>query len=462
MAFKFKKMIRLIFLQIFFVTSFISFGQRPNELSVKSDSFKKHIERITNDQKITVDSAYNILSSWNQYPTIKDTKKWYLFVYKDSIFGTVPLKIYIPENYQSTISSSAVLILHGAVGMSSFKDAYKDTVADEDIFYKYFEMQNFIVIRPFADRGGQKGEEAKHFDWVVSPFYKINKTIVTKTNRTFPTLTAIITQLKAVLNIDDNKIFSLGHSDGSDGTFALEVYKPSLFAGFVAYNSMLTTIFSRDTYLRNTLNRPLYLVHSSLDDLRPIEQTRSIIKILDSINSPVLYKEYIGYQHYDKHLQMDLPLANKWMKGIERNPFQNNITWEMSDSIYNTCDWLKITKFDTALSGSDWQSILSTKTYNKKDKTFIDYPYFKLNKSVAVTARYNNNIFELKTSRIKEVELLISPVMVNLQNPVVVKVNGKEVFNNKVAANKTFLLNKFASTFDRKALWVASIKVNAN
>ncbi len=118
------------------------------------------------------------------------------------------------------------------------------------------------------------------------------------------------------MNIDDNKIFALGHSDGSDGAFALEVYKPSLFAGFIVYNSMLTTIFGHDTYLRNTLNRPLYLVHSSLDDLRPIEQTRLIVKILDSLNSPVLCKEYIGYQHYDKHLPIDLPYSYQWMKGI--------------------------------------------------------------------------------------------------------------------------------------------------
>lgn len=48
--------------------------------------------------------------------------------------------------------------------------------------------------------------------------------------------------------------------------------------------------------------------------------------------------------------------------------------------------------------------------------------------------------------------------MTNLQNPVKVVVNGKEIFNKNVKADKNFLLENFKKSFDRKALWVASIK----
>jgi predicted esterase len=353
-----------------------------------------------------------------------------------------------------------VLILHGAVGLSSFKDAYKDTTADEDLFYSYFSKKNFIVVRPYADVYDSNANGRINFDWVVNRFNGRNNR--NKTNPTYQTLVAIINQLKQVLNIDDNEVFAVGHSDGSDGVFALDVYKPFLFAGFIAYNSMLTTLGDHDIYLRNTLNRPLYLVHSDLDDLRPIQQTRLIMKIIDSLRGPVLYKEYIGYQHYDKHLQIDLPYGYEWTKGISRNPFQKNITWEMSDSNFNRCDWLRITKFDTALKGANWQTELNTKSYNKRDKVYSDDRYYDLNKSVAVNAYYNSNVFEIKTSRVKEIELFISPVMVNLQNPVIVKVNGVEVFNKKVSGDKAFLLKDFTSTFDRKALWVTSIKIKTN
>jgi predicted esterase len=440
----------LIILLLFLFACLTACAQTAPTLPAENSALKKAIENITNDGRINADSAFTLLSHWDQYPAIKEINKWCLFTYNDPVFGTIPLKIYIPANYQNDITSPAVMILHGAVGLSSFKDAYKDTASDEDLFYKYFSENNLIIIRPFAD------SRAK-FDWVVNRFNGRNERY--NTNITYQTLVAIIYQLKQVLNIDDSRVFGFGHSDGSDGAFALEVLKPSCFAGFVVYNSMLNTLNDYDIYLRNTGNRPLYLVHSDLDDLRPIQQTRLIVSVLDSLKSPVLYKEYIGYKHYDKHLQIDLPFSYEWMKGISRNPFQKNISWELSDSNYNTCDWVRITKFDTDLANAKWQTKLNTNVYNKRDKVYVNAPYYDLNISAAVEAHYNNNVFELNTSRIKEVELLISPVMVNLQNPVIVKVNGKEVFNKKVMADKPFLLKTFTSAFDRKALWVTSIKI---
>lgn len=313
-------MTRVALIHSFLLISFISFGQTPNSLSIANDALKKQVDNISNNDKISADSTWNILSNWNKYPEVNNTKRWFLFLYKDSIFGTVPVKVFIPKNYQSITPSSAVLILHGAVVLSSFKDAYKDTVSDEDLFYSYFAKQNFIVIRPFADSYGPNTDGKINFDWVANRFNgKENRN---KTNPTYQTLIAIISQLKQVLNIDDNRLFAFGHSDGSDGVFSLELYKPSSFAGFIVYNSMLTNFRNYDIYLRNTANRPLYVVHSDLDDLRPIQQARSIMKILDSLNSPVLYKEYIGYQHYDKHLQIDLPYSNEWIKGISRSSFQ--------------------------------------------------------------------------------------------------------------------------------------------
>ena len=180
-------MTRLNFIYLFLLFSFITFGQTPNSLPIANDVLKNHIENISNDKKINADSTWNILSSWNKYPEVSNTKRWFLFLYKDSIFGTVPLKIYVPENYRNNVSSPALLILHGAVTLSSFKDAYKDTSSDEDLFYSYFTKQNFIIIRPFADSYGPNTDGKINFDWGVNRFNgKKNRN---KTNPTFQTLT---------------------------------------------------------------------------------------------------------------------------------------------------------------------------------------------------------------------------------------------------------------------------------
>ncbi len=88
--------------------------------------------------------------------------------------------------------------------------------------------------------------------------------------------------------------------------------------------------------------------------------------------------------------------------------------------------------------------------------------YNNIKQSGAVKASYNNNIFTLQSSKVGEIELLISPVMVNLQNPVIVTINGKEVFNKRLSSDKTFLLNEFQKKYDRLALWVTSIKLKVD
>jgi predicted esterase len=449
-------MLKLIFISVCTALSFAGMSQKTLRLNVQNNALTNELQTIKNDATISADSAWTILSSWNQYPLLEAVNRYYLFLYNDPVFGTVPLKIFIPENYKNNVSSPAVMLLHGAVVLSSFKDAYKDTTADEDIFFDYFAKHNFIIIRPFADSYGPYADGTINFDWVVNHFN--GNSFTNKTNPTFSTLTAILSELKKVLNIDDNKVFAFGHSDGSDGVFGLEVYNPSPFAGFIAYNSMLTNLRAYDIYIHNSINRPLYLVQSDLDDLRPIQQTRDIVKILNSIKCPVFYKEYYGYKHFDKHLKIDLPYADAWAKEIERNPFSSSLYWELDDVTYNTCDWLKVLQIDTFASNAKWHNELNTPNYNKMDGSYFG-SYYMLNKSGAVRAIYQNNIFSLQTSRVTDIELLISPIMVNLQNPITIIVNGKKVFNDKVVADKDVLLNHFSSSFDRNALWIASIKL---
>lgn len=436
------------FILVFAFVYSTSFGQTFDTNTVNNSIIRKQIELISKNQNINADSTWNILKSWNNYPAIKLTGKDYLFVYVDSFYGEIPFKIFIPKNYQNNVHASLILMLHGAVGRSSFDKVYKkDSTEDEDIFFDYFSEQNTIIVRPFADPG-------KKFDWVVNRFKG-------KTNFTYNTLNGLIGRLKEFLNIDDNNVFALGHSDGADGAFALNVYKPSNFAGFVCYNSMLTNIFANDIYLKNSTNRPLYLVHSDLDDIRPIQQTRLVVNLLDSLKSQVIYKEYPGYQHYDKHLQKDMPFSATFINATNRNPFKKEIYWETDDYSNNSCDWLKITEFDTSLNNANWHNPINTVSYNKilKSYTAHSIPYYRNNKSAAVKASFINNTINIETSRVKEIELLISPIMVNLENPIDVIINGKQVFNAKVLSDKSYLINSFRNNFDRTVLWVTSIKL---
>ncbi|MDN5285716.1 MAG: hypothetical protein JWR38_1990 [Mucilaginibacter sp.] len=426
------------------------FAQKSPQLLAAGNT-DQSIDQIRNNKAIDADSAFSLLSGWNKYPSVKNTGIDYIYYYTDSLYGKIPLCVYIPSAYINTHQSPCVIMLHGAVGLSKFNDIDSLNKFDDDVLFSTLKKQDYIIIRPVADK-------KKGFDWVVNRFYK---NAGNTSNQTYRALTGVLISLKKVLNIDDNRVFALGHSDGSDGTIGFGVYTPNVFAGFVAYNSMLNNVFATDFYIRNIINRPLYLVHSDLDDLRPIQQTRIIVDGLSKIDNNILYKEYIGYQHQDEHLNKDIPYAIEFINGQSRNAFKTNVYWETDKTDqYNSCDWLKITTQDTTAQPAAWYVPFNFKTYNKNTKKWEDLPYYySLKKSMAVKASYNNNVFNVQTTGVSEIQLFISPVMVNLENPVIVIVNNKRVFEGKIKADKNFLLTNFKDNFDRKVLWVMPLKV---
>ncbi len=433
------------------VCTLAAFAQGGRQQLSLPNSFDSILAQIQNDQAIDADSAYRLVANWSHYPGLKQTAYDYIFFYNDPTYGKIPLHVYIPATYKSKRKNPCVLLLHGAVSRSHFSDINSTGADDDDVLFDILKARNYIVIRPIADAG-------KEFDWVKSKFETGDNYSI---NHTFQVLSDVIVSLKKVLNIDDAKVFAMGHSDGSDGAVGLGVYSPDAFAGVIAYNSMFNNLFARDFYVRNIQNRPMYVVHSSLDNLRPIKMTRTIIDSLLKFDSNILYKEYTGYNHYDKHLDKDLPSACEFMKGISRNPFQARVNWETAHSeIYNGCDWLKITGINKAMPNATWHAPFNITASFARQNKVVEYPYYaRPDKSTIAKATCNNNVFTILASRVTEIELLISPVMINLENPVVVIVNGKQVYNQKIKADKDFILNNFKKSGDRDAVWVNSIRL---
>ncbi|HWZ05221.1 MAG TPA: hypothetical protein VNX40_16500 [Mucilaginibacter sp.] len=434
---------------------FLLFGQslfaqeKPLKFSF-TNSADQIIDRIKENNKIDADSTYKLLSEWSDFPIIGETGRDYIYNYVDSTLGNIPLHVYIPASYKNAQKNACILLLHGAVGQSHFSDIDSLSNFDDDLFYKFLKNGNYIIIRPIADR-------TKGFDWGAN---KYDNGGAYSPNLTFKYLTHILVSLKKSINIDDSKVFVFGHSDGADGAIGLGVYSPNIFAAIIAYNSMLNNLFAKDFFIRNIQNRPLYIVHSDLDDLRPIQQTRVIIDSLVKFEHNILYKEYIGYQHFDKHLSKDLPYACDFIKNISRNPFQHYIYWETDRDAYNAIDWLKISTTNISAPSAAWYTPLNFTYYDKRAKQWTNFPYYyRLNKSAAVKATYNNNTFIIQTSCVDEIELFISPVMVNMEEPVSVVINSKQVFKGKLKADKRFIIDRFMKDFDRDAIWVNSIKL---
>lgn len=278
-------------------------------------------------------------------------------------------------------------------------------------------------------------------------------------NLTYRCIVNALIRLKKVFNIDDNKVFAFGHSDGADGAFGLEVFQPTLFAGFILYNSMLTNLKATNIYPANMQNCPTYIVHSDLDDLRPVQQTTAIIDTVRQLGARIDYKVYNGYRHFDNHLKIDLPLANKFIRQTTRNPFPSSIYWEASNAVDNRCFWIKVDSFDLDKPQAKWQQEVNVKAFRKPTKTWTNFNYYQTTPGYIVKASYANNSFTVDCSKVLKFEILISDKMVDLDQNVSITVNGKLVYNKKVRPNKQFILSSFDQTADRASIWVNAVKL---
>ncbi len=81
-------------------------------------------------------------------------------------------------------------------------------------------------------------------------------------------------------------------------------------------------------------------------------------------------------------------------------------------------------------------------------------------KSGAVMAHRIGNRFELETSRVKAVSIMLNPAMIRFDQPVTVVVNGKIVFDKMVQKDSYLLLNTFIENRDKTLLWWGKIDIS--
>lgn len=402
------------------------------------------IEQLKRDD-LTASATISKIQSFQQYPRLAATGADYKWIYHDPEYGDIGFQVFIPKNYQSSTPSPAILLMHGAVGLTNLKMIDSVDKWDDLQTFAYLKDEGYIIIRPIADKKNK-------VDWAAKPNG-------TDYNHTFTLVCKALAILKTILNIDDNRVFAFGHSDGSDGATGLAVYSPDQFAAIIAYNSMLNNLFTTDFYIRNIANKPFYEVHSDLDNLRPIQKTRTVINGIKDVDDTVHYREYAGYQHEDKHLQLDKSNALAFMQHLSRNNSPGHIYWETGSAEYGRSSWLQIDQIDTNMRASWYKPFNFAQTFQSQSRTFtIDYYHGLLPGGVA-KGTYHDNTFDLQTSGVRQLHIRISPAMVDLTKPITIIINGRQLFKDKVTMDKNYLISNFEKAADRKQLWVNAIKI---
>jgi len=321
-----------------------------------------------------------------------------------------PYMLYVPEDYDPDRSYPLEFVLHGGVGRPRAD-------AEENFWQRSYErvaQPGRIIVIPFA--------WSEAFWWQDSQAEN---------------LPAILNELKATYNIDENRVTMTGISDGGTGAYFFAFKQPTQWAAFLPYIGHPGVLRSSQSgggyrlYFENLMNKPLYIVNGENDRLYPAASLGSFIQILQDVGVPHRWTVIEEGGHNTSWLPDYQAAIEEFKAENPRDPLPADIQWvaDRTDR-YNRNHWIEI-----------------------NEMTEADRP------SLLHVTRTGNQI-EVDARGVNRFTLLLSPVAVDFGLPLQVVVNGESKFDGMVEQSEATLLKYAAQDLDRSMLFTAELNLS--
>jgi dienelactone hydrolase len=244
---------------------------------------------------------------------------WSIY-YNECADGVVrPFHVFIPESYRPSVQVPVLFDLHGAVArkqpysvesMIPRRALWESTAADE----------GWILVMPHGDYGATWWNEPGHAN-----------------------LLAQLRFLKRRYNVDENRVFLSGFSDGGSGALWMGFHDPTAWAGFIDIfgHPVIAGYGPYQSYPRNLLNRPIRASNGSRDDLYPAPEIRLYVDQLLDLGVDIDWFVHATGHDYEAVI-LERPAAVAFVNSVERDPHPTRVIWETSDVVVGRCDWVRI------------------------------------------------------------------------------------------------------------------------
>ncbi len=236
-------------------------------------------------------------------------------------------------------------------------------------------------------------------------------------------LDAVLRALRGKLNIDEDHTIMTGISLGSNYALACGAAQPHLFAGAVP---VATEGEARAPLLRNLRSYPLYALVGARDrNIRGISGPRTLDATLRALGYDHVYEEFAARGHegfserYGKVLAWFADRPRRfWAREVVRVPHPGILAPSRTFR-WITCD----------------------------------------TRQGAVRARITKNTIDIDAASLTSLDLLLSDRLVDLDQPVVVRVNGQVLHKNNIARDLRLAVRHAATTRDRSQVPAARLTI---
>lgn len=256
-----------------------------------------------------------------------------------------PWGLYLPPQVTSFRPLPMLVALHGGVSRQSIYENPVEVIK-ESPWFALARAHGWVLLFPFGQQG------ATWWD-----------------NTGMAGIKHLIRTVKHHINIDDNRVFLGGFSDGASGSFLHAMLTPDDFAAIVALNGHMG-VGSLDgklpLYAPNLAMTPVYAVTTDNDEYYPTRQMAPVIAMASRAGADIFYRQLQGGHDFAYHAS-EMPLVGQYLRRRQRNSLPDKIFWETGDAAFGACSWLQIAEIGH-WPAADWHvdhnCILTDETIN--------------------------------------------------------------------------------------------------
>ena len=162
-------------------------------------------------------------------------------------------------------------------------------------------------------------------------------------------LTRILDRLKRTYNIDENRVYLTGTSDGGTGVFYFAFRDPTPWSSFLPLMSDMMVLATPETrtegeiFPGNAVNKPLYVVNTGRDPQYPAHLAQIHVHHLRRLEGTVVFRVYPELEHSTEWWEHERPEFESFVYDHPRDPLPDRISWQTERvDRFNRAHWLVI------------------------------------------------------------------------------------------------------------------------
>ena len=270
-------------------------------------------------------------------------------------------------------------------------------------------------------------------------------------------LTGLLGDLKRRYNVDENRVYLTGISDGATGAYFMALRDTTPWASFLPLNGHMMVLANPSTgadgqlYPGNAVNKPWFIVNGGQDRLYPTRSVEPYVEHLRTIGATVVYHPQPDAGHDTSWWPRERESFEAFVRAHPRDALPDRLSWETERTDrYNRAHWLIIDEMGS--TGSD-ASLRDTNLLDRGLMRLDIFPHHQPSGRVDLVR--NGNRVDVSTQGVRAFTLLLSPEEFNFSSPVTVVVNQRVAFEGRVEQDVATLLTWAARDDDRTMLFGA-------